>query len=278
MDEAHTCAESSAGEGRSARHQRHRLVSGLSRDETRHMILVTATPHSGKEDAFRSLLGFLDPSFLDLPDDLSGPANERHRRRLAQHLVQRRRADIRHWMGAETPFPNREEAEEHYTLSPEYRKLFERVLRYAREKVQDDTAGGVRQRVRWWSALALLRSLASSPAAAAATLRNRSAPSESETAVEADELGRRTVLDLMEDESQEGVDVAPGGLTAEDEEQQRERRRLQDMAREAETLYGKPDAKLQKATKLVTELVEDGSHLDTPASGHRRTIFLRSCE
>jgi hypothetical protein len=181
-------------------------------------------------------------------------------------------------MGAETPFPNREEAEEHYTLSPEYRKLFERVLRCAREKVQDDTAGGVRQRVRWWSALALLRSLASSPAAAAATLRNRSAPSESETIAEADELGRRTVLDLMEDEFQEGVDVAPGGLTAEDEEQQRERRSLQDIAREAETLYGKPDAKLQKATKLVTELVEDGSHLDTPASDHRRTIFLRSCE
>src|SRR5215210_5688588 len=258
VDEAHTCAESSAGEGRSARHQRHRLISGLSRDETRHMILVTATPHSGKEDAFRSLLGFLDPSFLDLPDDLSGPANEIHRRRLAQHLVQRRRADIRHWMGAETPYPNREETEEHYTLSPEYRKLFERVLRYAREKVQDDTAGGVRQRVRWWSALALLRSLASSPAAAAATLRNRSAPSESETAAEADELGRRTVLDLMEDESQEGVDVAPGGLSAEDEEHQRERRRLQDMAREAEALYGKPDGKLQKAVKLVTELVEDG--------------------
>ena len=69
------------------------------------MILVTATPHSGKEDAFRSLLGFLDPSFLDLPDDLSGPANEHHRRRLAQHLVQRRRADIRHWMRAETPVP-----------------------------------------------------------------------------------------------------------------------------------------------------------------------------
>ena len=116
----------------------------------------------------------------------------------------------------------------------------------------------MRQRVRWWSALALLRSLASSPAAAAATLRNRSAPSESETVAEADELGRRTVLDLMEDESQEGVDVAPGGLTAEDEEHQRERRRLQDMAREAEALYGKPDAKLQKAVKLVKELVEDG--------------------
>lgn len=257
VDEAHTCAES--GEGRSARHQRHRLVSGLAADETRHMVLVTATPHSGKEDAFRALLGFLDPSFLNLPEDLSGSANERHRRRLAQHLVQRRRADIRHWMGAETPFPDREEAEEHYTLSPEYRRLFDRVLRYAREKVRDDTGGGVRQRVRWWSALALLRSLASSPAAAASTLRNRAAPSESETVTEADELGRRSVLDLMEDESQEGNDVAPGGLTEEEEgEEQRERRRLQEMAREAEALYGKPDAKLQKAVKLISKLVEDG--------------------
>nr|MDP9485041.1 DEAD/DEAH box helicase [Actinomycetota bacterium] len=49
VDEAHTCAE--PGEGRGARHQRHRLVSGLSADGDRHVILVTATPHSGKEDA-----------------------------------------------------------------------------------------------------------------------------------------------------------------------------------------------------------------------------------
>ena len=257
VDEAHTCAES--GEGRSARHQRHRLVSGLAADENRHMFLVTATPHSGKEDAFRSLLGFLDPSFLNLPEDLSGPANERHRRRLAQHLVQRRRADIRHWMGTETPFPDREEAEESYSLSPEYRRLFDRVLRYAREKVRDDTGGGVRQRVRWWSALALLRSLASSPAAAASTLRNRAAPSKSETVAEADELGRRSVLDLMEDESQEGNDVAPGGADEQEEsERKREKEHLRQMAVEAEALYGKPDAKLQNAVKLISDLVKDG--------------------
>ncbi|MDP9438446.1 MAG: DEAD/DEAH box helicase, partial [Actinomycetota bacterium] len=258
VDEAHTCAESFAGEGRSARHQRHRLIFGLTQDENRHMILVTATPHSGKEDAFRSLLSLLDPSFADLPDDLSGPTNEHHRRRLAQHLVQRRRGDIRHFMQADTPFPDREETEEHYTLTPEYRRLFDRVLRYAREKVRDDTGGGVRQRVRWWSALALLRSLASSPAAAAATLRNRAAPAESESVAEADQLGRRTVLDLMEDEPQEGNDVAPGGDAGEEDEGKREHRRLLEMAREAESLYGKPDAKLQKAVRLVSGLVEDG--------------------
>ena len=48
------------------------------------------------------------------------------------------------------------------------------MLAYARETVaRPEPAARSRQRVRWWSALALLRALASSPAAAAATLRNR---------------------------------------------------------------------------------------------------------
>lgn len=261
VDEAHTCAES--GEGRGARQQRHRLVSGLAADPDRHLILVTATPHSGKEDAFRSLLRFLDPAFADLPEDLSGPANEQHRRRLAQHFVQRRRADIRHYLEAETPFPEREENEVSYALSPGYRKLFDRALRYARETVGEGSAGGnrFRQRVRWWSALALLRSLASSPAAAAATLRSRAATAQVENAEEADDVGRRTVLDLVEDESPEGTDLAPGSdIGEEDDEGKRARRRLLEMAREAEALFGKEDAKLQKAMKLVSALIEDGFH------------------
>jgi len=73
------------------------------------------------------------------------------------------------------------------------------VLAYARESVLDTSGGTFHQRVRWWSALALLRSLASSPAAAAATLRNRAAPAEAETEEEADEIGRRTILDLVVD-------------------------------------------------------------------------------
>ena len=42
--------------------------------------------------------------------------------------VQRRRADIQYFMHTETPFPAREEREETYTLSREYRRLFDRVL------------------------------------------------------------------------------------------------------------------------------------------------------
>ena len=149
VDEAHTCAYSE--EQRGSRHQRNRLIKGLAQDPNRHLILVTATPHSGKEEAFRSLLTFLDPEFNSLPEDLAGTQNEPHRRRLAAHFIQRRRADLRHYMKTQTPFPKREDAEDTYTLGEDsdYKRLFERVLKYARETVADPEGGQFRQRVRW---------------------------------------------------------------------------------------------------------------------------------
>jgi superfamily II DNA or RNA helicase len=259
VDEAHTCVW--AGDGRGTRHQRHQLVSGLAADPTRHLLLVTATPHSGKEAAFRSLLTLLDPDFANLPDDMSGTANEHHRRRLAAHFIQRRRGDIRHYLQADTPFPEREEAEENYKLSTEYKRLFQEVLEYARETVTDPAAIGKpqRQRVRWWSALALLRSMASSPAAAAATLRTRAASADTDTPDEADAIGRRTVLDLVEEESSEAMDLAPGSDPGEDKDESGPlRSRLLAMARAAEALQGRKDSKLQKVIPLVEALLRDG--------------------
>jgi ERCC4-related helicase len=283
VDEAHTCAW--GGVGRGLRHQRYRLVSDIAAKADRHMVLVTATPHSGNEEAFRSLLSFLDPGFAALPADLTGRQHERERRRLAQHFVQRRRADIRSYLEAETVFPRREEREESYRLSPEYKKLFTRALAYARETVVDQSGGAHRQRVRWWSALALLRSLASSPAAAAATLRARADTADTQTADEADAIGRRAVMDLMDAESAEGADVVPGTYAEEESAALDEgtsageadahaaasapstqRRRLLDMAREADALAGAKDKKLARAVKLVKELVADG---------HRPILFCR---
>lgn len=258
VDEAHTCAP--AADERGGRHQRHQLVSGLADDPSRHILLVTATPHSGKEQAFRSLLGILNAEFADLPDDLTGSENEAYRRELARYFVQRRRADIRAYMDTQTPFPERESSEATYTLTEDYRRLFNRVLDYARETVSD-SAEGPRQRVKWWSALALLRSLASSPAAAAATLRARAATIDAETAEDVDEIGQRTVLDLLEDEAAEGIDVTPGGDTSEvSSDQERIRRRLQEMARTAEGLQGEGDAKLQKIVPIIQKMVRDGYH------------------
>ena len=258
VDEAHTCAFGYEGKG--GRHQRHQLLKRLAQNDERHIMLVTATPHSGKEETFRSLLSFLDPEFTKLPQDLSGKENERHRRRLAAHFIQRRRADIRNYMDSDTPFPSRLEKEETYSLSSEYKKLFERVLNYTREIVFDESGGKHRQRVRWWAALALLRSMGSSPAAAASSLRNRTATLETETAEAADEIGRRTVFDVANEDLTEGVDVAPGADMEQDDAEHKDRRRLLDMARAAEKLMGDKDAKLLKAVDIVKQLLKDGFH------------------
>ncbi len=257
IDEAHTCAY--GYEGRKGRHQRHQLVKQLSNDPARHLILVTATPHSGKEEAFRSLLLFLNPGFADLPPVLSGAENVSHRRQLAAHFVQRRRGDIRFFMQTETPFPEREEGEVTYQLSEDYRKFLDRVLAYTRETVREGEGEQFRRRVRWWSALSLLRSVSSSPAAAVATLHNRAPSAGAETVEEADEIGRRAVLDLAGEEQLEGVDITPGSDFAEESDpSSSSRRRLLDLARAAEKLKGAGDAKLLEAVKQVKKFIKDG--------------------
>lgn len=258
VDEAHSCA---SAESSRASHQRFRLLSRIAKNQQRHLILVTATPHSGKEDVFRSLLSFLKPEFEHLPEDLSGKENEHYRRKLAAHFVQRRRADISSYLQTNTPFPEREAFEQTYMLSSAYKKFLERVLDYARETVQDKSDESVRQRVKWWSVLALLRSIASSPVAAAATLRSRAANLDAETIEEADEIGRKTVLDLMIDDAAQSLDVIPGSNIWEDEETARNRRYLLSLAREAENLataHKDKDNKLARATAILKKLIKDG--------------------
>ncbi len=258
VDEAHTCAFSAE---RSGRHQRYRLIRDLARQPQRHLVLVTATPHSGDEGAFRSLLTLLDEGFHDLPEDLSGRENESHRRQLAQYFVQRRRGDIQHYLQANTPFPQRVEKEDSYRLTPDYQKLFSRVVNYARQTVADQSGEKRQHRVRWWSALALLRALASSPAAAAATLRNRAATIDAETIEEVDQIGQKMVLDMVENEAAEDMDFTPGVETESvDGADASQRRRLLDMAREADRLRGPLDAKLSRTVELLQGLLADGFH------------------
>ena len=256
VDEAHTCADSSGG---SSRHQRHRLVADLAAKDDQHLILVSATPHSGKPEAFRSLLSFLKSDFADLPDDLSGAAHEADRRSVAEHFVQRRRGDIRHFMQEDTPFPDRTGKEASYELSAAYRKLFQSVLAYARERVESASESGHRQRVHWWSVLGMLRSLASSPAAAAATFRNRAITADAETADQADELGRSLVFDDSSLEGDEVLDTVPGSDDEHEEGTSPNRKKLQAFAREAERLVGpKHDAKLEGAISEVKGLLQEG--------------------
>jgi len=145
VDEAHNSVAGS-GIGQRSRHQRYQLLRSLAATPERHLVLATATPRSGDETAFSNLVGLChrDLETVDLTTD-------RGRTLLARHFVQRRRADIRHYLDEDTPFPkDRLTLDVPYTLGPEYRDLFGDVLAYAREQVRDGVTGA-RGRVRWWS-------------------------------------------------------------------------------------------------------------------------------
>jgi superfamily II DNA or RNA helicase len=258
VDEAHTCVSAADGRAARASQQRYALLSRAAADERRHLLLLTATPHSGKPEAFRALLGLLDPALVDLPEDLSGEKRRRDRERIARHVVQRQRGDITAYLGEDTPFPRRQITEETYQLTPTYRRLFDQVLSYARDTVRDSAGNQVRQRVRWWSVLALLRSLASSPAAAVDTLRNRAGADDLDSVAEADALGAATVLDLAdEDEAVDSRDTVPGALLA----AQAPARRLRTLAAEAAALTERADAKLTRATRIVEDLLAGGDQV-----------------
>ncbi len=166
VDEAHTCAATGPG-----RHQRYDLLKGLTESATRHLVLLTATPHSGDDTAFYRLLGLLHRDFQRL-GELDGAEREQLRKRLANHFVQRRRPDIEEWKEGRL-FPKRETTELTYQLTGEWERFFRGVLDYCASVVEKSGGDTIGERLSFWGTLALLRCAASSPVAAVLALRNR---------------------------------------------------------------------------------------------------------
>lgn len=258
VDEAHTCARGNSSD--TSVQQRHQLVQQVAAASNRHLVLLTATPHSGIEASFLSILGLLNPAFEQL--DLACLA-ETQRIELANHFVQRRRADVKTWLGNETPFPERESLELPYRLSKEYRNLFEEVYNFARGlvKTADERLSYAQRRGRYWSALALIRCIMSSPAAAIATLTRQASKEGDLGELVSDideELLGAYVYDLTE---QEQATDAPPTLVVEQGQQSygdSDRRKLRAFGKQAEKLLGEKDAKLQQAIATVESLLKEG--------------------
>ncbi|MCS6926522.1 MAG: DEAD/DEAH box helicase [Candidatus Binatia bacterium] len=251
VDEAHGAADA---QGQSQQ-ERHALLRDVVKNPDRHLILLTATPHSGIEGAFRSLLGLLRSDFAqwDVAD-----LNEDQRIALARHFVQRTRADILSRWETVAPFPKREPADETYELSGRYRELFERTYVFCSEIVRTGQRLEERKRrVRYWGALALLRCVMSSPAAALAALANRSGVlSEHDDEVEF----RPFVFESAEDRTDDEAPTPPVEAT-EVTLPDPDRRRLRELARLAEQLHGSAeDTKLRRAVEIVRTLLRQGFH------------------
>ncbi|MEU7093326.1 DEAD/DEAH box helicase [Kitasatospora aureofaciens] len=265
VDEAHTCvaADDNGGSGgRASQNQlRYELLRRVAEKADTHLLLVTATPHSGKESAFRNLLGLVKPELATVDLD-----SKRGRELLARHFVQRKRADIRQYLTKEdglsddslaekTAFPtDRYFKDETYKLSPAYRALLDDAIAYASDRVEAAGVKGKREaRIAWWSAIALLRSLVSSPRAASQTLTTRSATAVAASAEEADRLGAPLTSDSADSDTMEGLDVAPGAETDD------AGARLAALAERAAGLEGtEHDLKLKALIKHLKALLADG--------------------
>lgn len=159
VDEVHTCAMP-AGATAPSQQQRFHLLHEISQKQKQHLLLLTATPHSGKQEEFQSLLGLLKSSFKNTH---VAEADETKRKEIARHFVQRRRIDVEKWLGEDTPFPDRISAELAYALSKPYADFFEKVLKVAR-KITQTGSSDIQIRGNYFAALALLRGVMSSPA------------------------------------------------------------------------------------------------------------------
>ncbi len=260
VEEAHA----SVGTGAEARNQRLAVLRGLAERADRHMMFLTATPHSGDEAAFHNLLGLLHPDFRALQGMPDGPARQRLRERLAQHFVQRRRADIAEWRDAGSVFPDRETKEATYALSGEWGRLFDDVLDYARGMVRRaEGLSALRQRMSWWAALALLRCVSSSPASAAVALATRlraleGAP-EPEQLEALDQQGVEAVFDGAGADDLAFEEAAPAGLVEDAGAAPEDAAALRGLLARAESLRGvERDPKLRLLVAQVRALLEKG--------------------
>ncbi|MDM7459773.1 MAG: DEAD/DEAH box helicase [Paracoccus sp. (in: a-proteobacteria)] len=235
VDEAHACVGTHKG-----KQQRFELLAGLARDPERRMIFLTATPHSGDEDAFGRLLSLIEPSFGAMNFE-----DARYRERLARHFVQRQRIDLFSGDWDENrAFPKHETTESPYRLSQAHLDFQEAVLDYCFGVVSRAGTGMRERRLAFWGTLALMRCVGSSPAAALSALRNRMSN-------ESDRLEPQIYDEDSDDE--DAVDIEPS--TGFDTDPA-----LLALVVQAEELVHKADPKLTALIDALAPLIKKGAN------------------
>ncbi len=251
VDEAHTCAKPK-GASSITQQQRYHLLHDVAQNTGRHLLMLTATPHSGKDEEFQSLLGLLKAEFEHYNmDDLE----QSKRRTIARHFIQRKRENIKRWLNEDTPFPDRDTREIAYKLSPEYLSFFHTAQNFARGLTRG-VAGEKGAKGKYWAALALLRGIMSSPQAGIEMLKGR--------------MIKRTEEDLHEDwfnmednpvieRIEEDSDITQTDLLLQAELSRTEIDKLRSMSIQLDelALSGK-DKKAENALKIAREWLMQG--------------------
>jgi superfamily II DNA or RNA helicase len=254
VDEAHTCAKPAGANN--SQQLRYHLLHDIAKKEKQHLLLLTATPHSGKQAEFQSILGLLKPEFEKIDIITS---SEQERKEIAKHFIQRRRGDVLKWLDEETKFPERNSVDKPFEIGKAYAEVFNDILSYAREIVAQNAGDGRKQRYNYWDALALLRGVMSSPAAGISMLLKKAQKkkiTDEEDELVSNEAESESVMDNdFSTDDNLPLSVLAKGSTVNDSESIR----LLGYAKRMEGLYGiEHDQKAKEALMQIKTYIERG--------------------
>lgn len=287
VDEAHRMSASwFSGELKASK--RFQLGELLS-ERARHLLLMTATPHNGKEEDFQTFLSLLDR------DRFAGPGGKHASSGTADGIMRRMVKEELLTFEGKRLFPERIAETASYRLSPAEQQLYELVTEYVREGMNraDRLLDGKRKNTVGFALTVLQRRLASSPEAIFQSLRRRADRLERVKADLADGIrdAAEPVLpsalmdsdydvdeldaDELETAEEELVDAATAAQTiAELEAEIAEVRQLTEVAREL--LASETDIKWRELSGVIESQVlakKDGTkHKLIVFSEHRDTL------
>jgi SNF2 family DNA or RNA helicase len=166
-DEAHRMAASYYG-GEVKETQRYKLGRLLG-TRTRNLLLMSATPHNGKEADFQLFMGLLDA------DRFEGRFREGVHKADVSDMMRRLTKEELYRFDGTPLFPERRAYTASYELSPTEADLYQAVTTYVREEMNraDRSADGARRNNVGFALQILQRRLASSPAAIHRSLERR---------------------------------------------------------------------------------------------------------
>ncbi len=143
-------------------------------NHARNLLLMTATPHNGKEDDFQLFMALLDE------DRFAGKEKDSVHRSDPNDLMRRLIKEDLYTFEGKKLFPERRSYTAQYELSPSEKLLYEKVTEYVREEMNradrnaEQEEGGGKRRVNVGFALMTLqRRLASSPFAIHRSIERR---------------------------------------------------------------------------------------------------------
>ncbi|MEM9456655.1 MAG: helicase-related protein [Myxococcota bacterium] len=285
VDEAHKM--SAHFFGREIKHTKRYQLGQLLQGVTRHLLLMTATPHNGKEEDFRLFMSLVDPERFvgKLKSQEKVEAGDLMRRMIKEEL--RRFDGIR-------LFPKRVAQTRAYDLSPDEQDLYEAVTEYVKmEMGRADKLDGKRRGAVGFALTILQRRLASSPLAIYRSLarRHRRLEAELETLTQPMQRSRAETilglfgdnggghgidddLDELDDETRARFeDDAAGSLTTarKPDELRAEIATLEKLEQRAKALVA---SKKDKKRDELSELLLDDSVMRKPDGSYRKLIVF----